>query len=99
MNREKTKASNKVKLLSEKPLQYQLDIKERALSATAEGITISDNLQPDNPIVYTNKGFEKLTGYATKDVLGRNCRFLQGPDTDPKTIEKIRQSIILSWSL
>jgi PAS domain S-box-containing protein len=43
--------------------------------------------------VYANEGFERLTGYDIKDVLGRNCRFLQGADTDPRTIEEIRRSI------
>ena len=84
---------NKVVLLSDKPVDYQLQLKDRALAVTAEGITISDNLQPDNPIVYANEGFERLTGYAKSDVLGKNCRFLQGRKTDPKTIDEIRNSI------
>ncbi|MFC2088881.1 SpoIIE family protein phosphatase [Calditrichota bacterium] len=88
-----TKKANKVLLLSDKPVDYQLQLKNRALAATSEGITISDNLQPDNPIVYANEGFERLTGYTREDVLGKNCRFLQGEKTDPKTIEEIRLSI------
>jgi len=82
-----------VHLLSDEPLNEQLALKDRALSATAEGITISDNLQPDNPIIYVNRGFEKLTGYRIEEVLGNNCRFLQGTDTDPETVREIRQSI------
>jgi len=85
--------SHKVVLISDKPIEYQYLLKDRALAATAEGITISDNLQPDNPIVYANEGFERLTGYKKEYVLGKNCRFLQGEKTDPKTIEKIRRSI------
>ena len=85
--------SNKVVLLSDKPLDYQSWLKDRALSETAEGITISDNLQHDNPIIYANNGFEKLTGYTKKYVLGKNCRFLQGEKTDPKTKDEIRKSI------
>jgi hypothetical protein len=50
-------------LLSDKPIEYQLRLKDRTLAATAEGITISDNLQQDNPIVYANEGFERLTRY------------------------------------
>jgi PAS domain S-box-containing protein len=84
---------NKVTLLSDKSIDYQLQLKDRALAATAEGITISDNLQPDNPIVYANEGFERLTGYAKEDVLGKNCRFLQGEKSDPATKEEIRRSI------
>jgi sigma-B regulation protein RsbU (phosphoserine phosphatase) len=83
----------KISLLADRPVNDQLHLKDRALSETAEGITISDYLQPDNPIVYANEGFERLTGYAGDEVLGKNCRFLQGEKTDPATIEKIRQSI------
>jgi PAS domain S-box-containing protein len=83
----------KVILLSDLPAEIQLKIKDRALAETAEGITISDYLQPDNPIVYVNEGFERLTGYRREDVLGKNCRFLQGEKSDPKTIEDIRESI------
>lgn len=83
----------KVILLSDRSDEYQLHLKNRALAETAEGITISDNLQQDNPIVYANEGFERLTGYSREDVLGKNCRFLQGEDTDPVTIDVIRTSI------
>ena len=83
----------KVTLLSDKSVDYQLQLKDRALAATAEGITISDNLQPDNPIVYANEGFERLTGYTKEEVLGKNCRFLQGEKSDPDTKEEIRKSI------
>ena len=82
----KLKTSNKVILLSDKPIDYQLQLKDRALADMAEGITISDNFQPDNPIVYVNDGFERLTGYDREDVLGKNCRFLQGKNTDPVKI-------------
>lgn len=86
--------NNSGHILSDWPLKYQLELKDRALSSTAEGITISDNLQPDNPIIYANKGFELITGYLIEEVLGRNCRFLQGPDTDSLTKDEIRQAII-----
>ena len=82
-----------MRLLADETLLEQLSLKERALSAVAEGITISDNLLPDNPIIYANKGFEKLTGYRTEDVLGKNCRFLQGSDTDPDKVKEIREAI------
>ena len=48
---------------------------------------------PDNPIVYASQGFLALTGYTLDQVLGRNCRFLQGPATDPKTVARIRKGI------
>ena len=89
----KKNISDEVVLLSDKPIDYQLQLKDRTLAATAEGITISDNLQKDNPIVYANEGFERLTGYNKRDVLGKNCRFLQGENSDPVIINEIRRSI------
>ena len=68
-------------------------LKDRALSATAEGITIADARGEDQPIIYANAAFERLTGYAPDFVLGRNCRFLQGPETDPQTRETIRRAV------
>lgn len=81
------------RLLDEEDVAYQLGLKNRALASAAEGITISDPSQSDNPIVYANAGFERLTGYRVADVLGRNCRFLQGPDTDPKSVDRLRSGI------
>jgi PAS domain S-box-containing protein len=71
----------------------QLHLKNRALAATAEGITISDARLPDNPLIYANAGFERLTGYSVDEVLGRNCRFLQGPATDEATLDDLRAAI------
>jgi sigma-B regulation protein RsbU (phosphoserine phosphatase) len=93
MSINKTKMKKKVSFLSDQPLDYQLNLKDRALEAVAEGITISDTLQDDNPIVYANEGFERLTGYKKEDVLGINCRFLQGSKTEKKKIDEIRTSI------
>ena len=47
----------------------------------------------DNPIVYVNRAFESLTGYARDSAVGRNCRFLQCDDTDPKKVERLRRAI------
>lgn len=57
------------------------------------GLLITDPNQPGNPIIYCNKAFELLFGYSKKDVLGRNCHFLQGHDTDKTTVEKMRVAI------
>jgi two-component system NtrC family sensor kinase len=70
-----------------------LQLYKSALSATSCGIVISDARLPQNPIIYCNAAFEKITGYSQDEVIGRNCRFLQGDKTDPKAIEKIRQSL------
>jgi len=56
-------------------------------------VVITDPHQPDNPIVFYNPGFMALTGYAAADILGRNCRFLQGPDTDPETVGRLAAAI------
>jgi phosphoserine phosphatase RsbU/P len=74
-------------------VKAQLELRDRALSATAEGVTISDARLPDNPIIYANAGFERLTGYSIEEVLGRNCRFLQGPETDRDTVDKLRSAV------
>ena len=73
--------------------QAQLELKDRALAASAEGITIADAKLPDQPLIYANAGFERLTGYSVAEVLGRNCRFLQGPATDAATVDTLRTAI------
>jgi PAS domain S-box-containing protein len=70
-----------------------LRIKSRALEESTVGITIADADQSDLPIVYANEGFTRLTGYPTQRVLGDNCRFLQGEETDDATVTEIREAI------
>ncbi len=70
-----------------------LRILEQAIASSGSGIVIADMLKPGQPIIYCNSAFEKITGYSSHEVLGQNCKFLQGPDTDPVAIEKIRNSI------
>jgi PAS domain S-box-containing protein len=65
----------------------------KALQTAQQNFVVTDPSLPDNPIVYATQGFLNLTGYTLDQVLGRNCRFLQGPETDPKAVEKIRTSI------
>jgi sigma-B regulation protein RsbU (phosphoserine phosphatase) len=74
-------------------LEADLLLKDRALEATAEGIVITNALHKDNPIIYANAGFERLTGYAAADVLGSNCRLLQGPETDRAAREELSLAI------
>jgi PAS domain S-box-containing protein len=70
-----------------------LRLKERAMDEAPVGIVITDPDQDDNPIVYVNDRFETLTGYDRSEALGRNCRFLQGEDTDPGTRRYLRERI------
>eukprot|EP00968_Pinguiococcus_pyrenoidosus_P010359 scaffold817_cov246-Pinguiococcus_pyrenoidosus.AAC.3 len=67
--------------------------RSRALQTAQQNFVITDPNLPDNPIVFASAGFLTLTGYTLDQVLGRNCRFLQGPDTDPKAVAKIREAI------
>ncbi|XP_065866773.1 phototropin-1 isoform X2 [Euphorbia lathyris] len=68
------------------------DIKE-ALSSFQQTFIVADATKPDFPIMYASAGFFKMTGYSSKEVIGRNCRFLQGADTDPEDVGKIRQAL------
>ena len=74
-------------------LSSQLELKNRALASSAEGITIADATLPGNPLIYVNAGFERLTGYTVEEVTGRNCNFLQGSETDPATADQLRNAV------
>ncbi len=66
---------------------------QAAVRATRMPITITNPRLPDNPMVFVNDAFCRLTGYAAEEILGRNCRLLQGPDTDPATVDEIRSAV------
>ena len=66
---------------------------DRAVAASSNGIVITDPNLPDDPIVYVNPSFEDVTGYAAEDVLGRNCRFLQGEDREQAQLEQLRAAL------
>lgn len=70
-----------------------LALKDRALDVAAEGVTIADARLPDRPLIYANEGFVRMTGYSVAEVLGRNCRFLQGENADEPTREEIRAAL------
>ncbi|BCM89784.1 cyclic di-GMP phosphodiesterase response regulator RpfG [Abditibacteriota bacterium] len=64
-----------------------------AITNLTSGVTIADPHLPDNPIVFANSGFYEMTGYKPQEVIGRNCRFLQGPETDPEMVDAMRGAI------
>uniref|UniRef100_A0A7S2VA06 LOV domain-containing protein n=1 Tax=Entomoneis paludosa TaxID=265537 RepID=A0A7S2VA06_9STRA len=64
-----------------------------SLTSGQRCFVLSDPKLPDNPIVFASPDFYTMTGYSSKQVLGRNCRFLQGPGTDPRAVEVIRKAI------
>jgi PAS domain S-box-containing protein len=68
-------------------------MRERAVIATDISFTITDPRQPDNPLVWVNPAFTRVTGYAFDEVIGTNCRFLQGPATDPESVAAVREAI------
>ncbi|PWW24484.1 PAS domain S-box-containing protein/diguanylate cyclase (GGDEF)-like protein [Geodermatophilus normandii] len=70
----------------------------RALEATPSGVTIVDMRLPDQPIVYANEAFRELAGLPSEAILGRNCRLLQSPDTDPGAVARIRAAVAAGQS-
>ncbi|KAD4385046.1 hypothetical protein E3N88_25214 [Mikania micrantha] len=68
------------------------DLKD-ALSTFQQTFVVSDATKPDYPILYASAGFFKMTGYTSREVIGRNCRFLQGADTNPEDVAKIREAL------
>jgi PAS domain S-box-containing protein len=71
----------------------ELLVARSALDSASEGVTIADARGPDYPIIYVNDAFERITGYARADVLGRSCRILQGPERDQPGLEIVRQAL------
>ncbi len=69
------------------------DIFFAAVQMSRMPMILTDPRQPDNPIIFANRAFEKLTGYEPAEIIGHNCRFLQGPDTDREVVGRIRQGI------
>jgi PAS domain S-box-containing protein len=73
-----------------KQARESLRLRERALGEVSQGVLICDE---NRLIIYANDSFSKISGYPTKEVLGRNCSMLQGPGTDPATVQKIRAAL------
>ena len=77
--------------------RVELDSQQRvfryAFESSLTAMVITDATQASNPIVYVNPGFEQLTGYSKEESIGKNCRFLQGADTDPEAIRKMREAV------
>ncbi len=76
-----------------KATERQLTLLERSVEASTNGVIIVDAQRHDLPMVYVNAAFERITGYSRNQILGQNCRFLQGEETDPATLAKLRQGI------
>jgi diguanylate cyclase (GGDEF)-like protein/PAS domain S-box-containing protein len=74
-------------------LAEELHRTRRILDSMGNGVSVSDATLPDLPLVYVNPAFERMTGYAAAEVCGRNCRFLQGQDSDQPGLAEIREAI------
>ncbi len=73
--------------------EAMIRIQSNALNASTDGIAIADARASDLPLVYVNHAFEEITGYSEEELLGRNCRYLQGEDKDQPELEMIRASL------
>jgi PAS domain S-box-containing protein len=78
---------------AEDPEAYLQALRERAVVATDITFAITDPREPDNPLVWVNPSFTRITGYEADEAVGRNCRFLQGPATDPAAVAEIRSAL------
>ncbi len=77
-------------MIADEWAQDRLRLLERAVSAIQNGIMITDATRPDDPIVYVNPAFERITGYAPEEAIGRNPRFLQAGDGDQPALDALR---------
>nr|AML79360.1 putative LOV domain-containing protein [Peperomia fraseri] len=80
------------RLEREKDIRQGIDL-ATTLERIEKNFVITDPRLPDNPIIFASDSFLELTEYSREEILGRNCRFLQGPDTDQATVQKIRDAI------
>lgn len=73
--------------------EERLQILNRSVEASTNGVVISDARRPGFPIIYINPAFTAISGYEPDDMIGRNCRILQGVDTDPNTVQQISKAL------
>lgn len=73
--------------------QERLSLFERAIHASSNGIVITDALENSNPIIYVNPAFERITGYDSAEIVGKNCNFLQGQERQQSGLNSIRSAI------
>jgi len=71
----------------------QLRLQERAINSATDGIVITDPSRPENPVIYANPASARITGYTVEEMVGRNCRFLQGADRSQPELQELRTAI------
>ncbi|MGD2169564.1 MAG: diguanylate cyclase [Chlamydiota bacterium] len=77
----------------EKLIKEQPNLFVQAIQAANDGIVITDYQKEDNPIIFVNKAFEAMSGYSYREILLKNCRFLQGNDRNQSGLEVIRKAV------
>lgn len=70
-----------------------------AVETTRMPMIVTDPKRDDNPVIFANNAFLEMTGYTMEEILGRNCRFLQGPETDQSVISQVREAVVLEQEL
>jgi len=73
--------------------EEELRLSNQAIAASSNGIVIADAREPDMPVIYVNPAFERMTGYEAQEVIGQNCRFLQGEDKDQPALDELREAL------
>ncbi len=90
----RAKSQDKAQMFSlRKESEIIPEILTKILDTCVNGVTLTDPDIEDAPIVYANKQFEEITGYSTEEILGRNCRFLQGKDRDQEGLRRLREAL------
>ena len=80
-------------MITEPSLEERGNVFFAAVEMTRMPMILTDPNQPDNPIVFANRAFQDLTGYTSEEIVGRNCRFLQGAQTDREKVTEMREAI------
>ena len=75
------------------PLPVLQHLLAACMAATDTSVVVTDAIAPDDPVVWVNPAFEATSGYRADQVVGRNIRFLQGPDSDPEALRTIRTAL------
>jgi PAS domain S-box-containing protein len=80
-------------ITAEREARERLQLLERAVESSINGVAIADANAPDLPLIYVNPAFESMTGYSAQEVVGRNCRFLQGPLHAQSELDVLREAL------
>jgi PAS domain S-box-containing protein len=71
----------------------------KVIFSSTDSIVVTDATLPDNPIIFANPAFERLTGYTSAEIEGRNCRFLQGDDRDQPARKRLRGAVLIGQEI